>query len=217
MEVVKIEAKKRTELGKKATNTLRKEGQIPCNLYGGKENINFYAPYTSFRAMVFTPEFKLAEIVIDGKSYRAILKDLQANPVTDKVTHLDFQELVEDRHVRVDIPLKFTGTPIAAAMGGKVEQTMRRLTIMALPKDIPSEITLDVSDMDFGSVKRVKELSIPGVEIMHSATMPVARLNITRAAKEDAAAVAPAAAAATPAATKPAAAAPAAAAAPKKK
>ena len=202
MEVVKIEAQKRTDLGKKAAKTLRKQGQIPCNLYGGKENVNFYAPYSSFRPLIFTPDFKLAEINVDGKIYRAILKDLQANPVSENIDHLDFQELVEDTKVKVNVPLKFTGTPKAASMGGKVEQTMRKLTILALPKDLPSVITLDVSDMDFGSIKRIKELSLPGVEILHSSSIPVARLAVTRAVKEEAAA----AAAAAPAGAKPAAA-----------
>ena len=110
------------------------------------------------------------------------------------------------------MPLKFTGTPKAAAMGGKVEQTMRKLTIFALPKDLPAVITLDVSDMDFGAIKRIKELDMPNIEILHSPNIPIARLAITRAAKEEAAATA--AAAAAPA--KGAKAAPAAAAAPKK-
>jgi large subunit ribosomal protein L25 len=206
MEVVKIEAQKRTELGKKATNVLRKQGQIPCNLYGGKENLNFYAPYASFRPLIFTPDFKLAEITVDGVTYRAILKDLQANPVNEHIDHLDFQELVDDRKVKVNVPLKFVGTPKAAAMGGKVEQTMRKLTVLGLPKDLPSVITMDVSDMDFGSIKRIKELSIPGIEILHSPNIPVARLQVTRAVKEEAAAAAAPAAAAKPAAAAPAAA-----------
>jgi large subunit ribosomal protein L25 len=205
MEVVKITAQKRTDLGKKATKALRKQGNIPCNLYGGKDNINFFAPYASFRSLIFTPDFKIAEISLDGQVYRAIVKDLQADPVSDSISHLDFQELVEDKKVKVSVPLKFTGTPKAAAMGGKVEQTMRKLNVLALPKDLPSVITLDVSDMDFGSIKRIKELSLPGVEILHSPNIPVARLNVTRAAKEEAAAAAPAAAAPAAAAAKPAA------------
>ncbi len=200
MEVVKIEAKKRTDLGKKAAKTLRNQGQIPCNLYGGKENVNFYAPYASFKSLIFTPDFKLAEIIVDGTTYRAILKDLQANPVNENIDHLDFQELVETKKVKVNVPLKFTGTPKAAAMGGKVEQTMRKLTVLAFPKDLPSVITMDVSDMDFGSIKRIKELSLPGVEILHSPNIPVARLAVTRAVKEEAAAAAAPAKAAAPAA-----------------
>ncbi len=196
MEVVKIEAQLRTDLGKKASKGLRKQGNIPCNLYGGKENVNFYAPASSFKAIIFTPDFKLAEISVGGKTYRAILKDLQAEPVTDRIDHLDFQELVDDKPVKVAVPLKFTGTPKAAAMGGKVEQTMRKLNILALPKDLPSVITLDVSDMDFGHIKRIKELSVPGVTILHSQSIPVARLQVTRAVKEEAAAAAKAAPAA---------------------
>jgi large subunit ribosomal protein L25 len=194
MEVVKIEAQLRTDLGKKGSKSLRNEGMIPCNLYGGKENINFYAPASSFKSLIFTPDFKLAEITIAGKAYKAIVKDLQADPVTDTITHLDFQELVDDREVKVEVPLKFTGTPKAAAMGGKVEQVLRKLKIMALPKNLPNVIKLDVSDMDFGSIKRIKEITLEGVEILHAPNMPVARLAITRAVKEEAAAAAAAAA-----------------------
>jgi large subunit ribosomal protein L25 len=190
METVKIEATLRTDLGKKASTALRHAGNVPCNLYGGNGNVNFYAPVASFKSIVYTPDFKLAEIVVDGKSYKAIMKEGQFDPITEKIKHLDFQELVDGVKVKVDVPLKFTGTPKAAAMGGKVEQTMRKLTVLALPKDLPSVITLNVADMDFGSVKRIKELSIPGVTILHSPNIPVARLAITRAVKEEAAAAA---------------------------
>ncbi|MFN8308547.1 MAG: 50S ribosomal protein L25 [Chitinophagales bacterium] len=202
METVHIKAELRKSNGKKAAKDLRTQGMVLGNLYGGKENVQFYAPYASFRAIVYTPDFKLAAIEIDGKTYKAILKELQFDPITDMVKHLDFQELVEDKPVRVEVPLRFTGTPKAAAMGGKVEQTMRKLSIFALPKDLPNTITIDVSDMDFGSIKRMKELSVPGVKILHSPNIPIARLAITRAVKEEAAAAAaakPAAGAAAPA------------------
>jgi large subunit ribosomal protein L25 len=194
MEVVKIEAHKRTDLGKKATKALRGQGMIPCNLYGGKENINFYAPHISFKALIFTPEFKLVEISLEGHTYRAIMKELQSHPVSDSVIHLDFQELIDDVPVSVQVPVTFFGVPKGAAMGGKVEQTMRKLTISALPKDLPSEIRMDVSDMDFGSIKRIKEMNLPGVTILHSPSIPIARMAIPRAAKEAAAKEAAAAA-----------------------
>ncbi|MFN8277857.1 MAG: 50S ribosomal protein L25 [Chitinophagales bacterium] len=200
METVNIKAELRTAKGKKAAKELRSKDMILGNLYGGKENIAFYAPYASFKGIVYTPDFKLAAIEVGGKTYKAILKELQFDPVTDKVKHLDFQELVEDKPVKVEVPLRFTGTPKAASMGGKVEQTMRKLSILALPKNLPNAITVDISDMDFGSIKRIKELSVDGVKILHSPNIPFARLAITRAVKEEAAA------AAAPAAAKPAAA-----------
>lgn len=190
MEVVKIEGKIRKDLGKKHSKSLRNQGVVPCNLYGGKENLNFEAPYASFKSLVYSSAFKTAEISIDGKVFRAFLKELQFHPVTDKVIHLDFQELVDDVPVRTELPLTLKGTPIAAAMGGKVEQTLKRLRVEALPKNLVEEVVLDISDMDFGSVKRVKDLQQNGVKFLHQDAIPVARLAITRAVKEEAAAAA---------------------------
>jgi large subunit ribosomal protein L25 len=134
------------------------------------------------------------EISLEGHTYRAIMKELQSHPVSDSVIHLDFQELIDDVPVSVQVPVTFFGVPKGAAMGGKVEQTMRKLTISALPKDLPSEIRMDVSDMDFGSIKRIKEMNLPGVTILHSPSIPIARMAIPRAAKEAAAKEAAAAA-----------------------
>src|SRR5580698_8595167 len=111
METVVINGTPRTELGKKATRALRRAGNVPCNIYGGKETLNFYAPAAAFRKLIYTPDFKFAEIQLDGKSYRAIVKDSQFEPVNDSMLHLDFQELNEDVKVKVAIPLRLKGTP----------------------------------------------------------------------------------------------------------
>ena len=108
MEKVVINGTPRTELGKKATRALRKAGNVPCNLYGGKETLNFYAPLTEFRKLIYTPDFRLAEINLSGKTYSAIVKDSQFAPVNDSLLHLDFQELVETSKVKVFIPLRLT-------------------------------------------------------------------------------------------------------------
>ena len=206
METVVINGTPRTELGKKATRALRKAGNVPCNLYGGKETLNFYAPVTEFRKLIYTPDFRLAEINLNGKAYKAIVKDSQFEPVNDSLLHLDFQELVDDVKVKVYIPLRFTGTPKGIILGGKLEQAFRKLHILALPKDIPSEVVIDVTDMGLGSIKRIKELEVPGVTFLHSPSYPFAKVQVPRKVVE----VAATAAAATPAAGAPAAAAPAA-------
>ncbi|CAG0899555.1 unnamed protein product, partial [Darwinula stevensoni] len=137
----------RTELGKKAAKALRKQGLVPCNLYGGKETINFSAPYTSLQPIVFTPAFKIAEIELNGKKIKAITKELQFDPVKDTIKHVDFQELVDEVKVKVEVPLKLNGVPAEVAMGAKLEQTMRKLKIFALPKHLPEVIVVEVGDL----------------------------------------------------------------------
>jgi large subunit ribosomal protein L25 len=201
METIVVNGTPRTELGKKATRALRRAGNVPCNLYGGKETLNFYAPVSSFRKLIYTPDFRLAEISVDGKTYRAIVKDLQFESVKDELLHIDFQELVEGVKVKVSVQLKLNGTPKGIISGGKLEQAFRRITVLALPKDLPSVIEVDVTDMDLGSIKRIKDIVIPGVTILHSPMNPFAKVMIPRAVKEEPVATAAAApAGATPAA-----------------
>ncbi len=209
MEKVVINGTPRTELGKKATRALRKAGNTPCNIYGGKETLNFYAPTSSFRKLIFTPDFRVAEINLDGKTYTAIVKDSQYEPVNDALLHLDFQELVDTVKVKVAIPLRLKGTPKGITDGGVLETVFKKLHILALPKDIPSVIEVDVTTMQLGDIKRIKDIELPGVTILHSPSNPFARVQIPRAVKEEApvaAAAAAPAAGATPAAAAPAAA-----------
>jgi len=203
METVVINGTPRTELGKKATRALRKAGNVPCNLYGGKETLNFYAPVSAFKKLIYTPEFRLAEISLGGKTYKAILKESQFEPVKDVLLHIDFQELVDNVKVKVNVPLHLSGTPKGVANGGKLEQVLKRVSIIALPKDLPSHITVDVSAMDNGDIKRLRDISVPGVTFLLADSNPLARVNVPRQVKEDAAAAA--APAAAPAAAAPAA------------
>ena len=203
MEKVVINGTPRTELGKKATRALRKAWNTPCNLYGGKETLNFYAPTSSFRKLIYTPDFRVAEINLDGKTYTAIVKDSQYEPISDALLHLDFQEMVDNVKLKVAIPLRLKGTPKGITDGGVLEVVFKKLHILALPKDIPNVIEVDITTMQLGDIKRIKDIELPGVTILHSASNPFARVQIPRAVKEEApvaAAAAAPAAGATPAA-----------------
>ena len=209
METVVINGTPRTELGKKATRALRKAGNVPCNLYGGKETLNFYAPVTEFRKLIYTPDFRAAEINLNGNTYKAIVKESQFEPVKDSLMHLDFQELQDNVKVKVYIPLILKGTPKGIISGGRLEQSFRKLHILAFPKDIPNEVVIDVTDMDLGSIKRIKDIEIPGVTFLHVPANPFAKVQIPRTVVEvapvAAAAAAPAAGATPAAAAAPAA------------
>src|SRR5690606_27826278 len=133
MKSVKIEGTRRTELGKKATRQLRSEGMVPGVIYGS-ENIHFSAPQMAFRPLVYTPEFQLAEVTIDGKTYRCILKDLQFDVVTDELNHIDLLELNDDRKVVANLPLKFVGTSEGVKAGGRFVPKLKTLKVRTYPK-----------------------------------------------------------------------------------
>ena len=120
MKTITIEGQLRTETGKKVTRQLRSQGLVPGVIYGGAQEINFSAPVLAFKPLVYTPDFQLAEIKVDGNSYRCILKDVQLNKVTDELAHLDFLQLVEDKKVIATIPIKFTGVAAGVKGGGKL-------------------------------------------------------------------------------------------------
>ena len=119
MKKIAISAEKRTELGKKSTRDLRKANHVPCVMYGGAEVIHFHAHENDFRHMVYTPNAYIVEINLSGKLYKAVMKDLQFHPVNDKLVHIDFVEVFEDRPVVMEIPIKLTGAAIGLKDGGK--------------------------------------------------------------------------------------------------
>lgn len=188
METVVVTGTPRTELGKKATRALRKAGNVPCNIYGGAETLNFYAPVTAFKKLIYTPEFRLAEVQLNGKSYKAIVKETQFDPVKDELLHVDFQELVDTTPVKISVPVRLKGTAKGAALGGKVEQVQRRLNVLALPKDLVSGIDLDITELDLGGILRISDLKTENLTYLLSDSNPVARMAVPRAAKGEAAA-----------------------------
>jgi len=187
METIIIKGTARTELGKKATRALRAAGNVPCNLYSNEGNINFYAATNQFKKLIYTSDFKIAQVEIDGKTYNAIVKEIQFEPVKDILNHLDFQVLVPGKPVKVSLPLKLKGTPKGATVGGKLEQTMKRLNVLAVPESLRESIELNVEDMDLGNIKRIKDIELNGIELLHSPSIPVVRMDVPRAAKEAAA------------------------------
>ncbi len=212
MKTITIEGHLRTETGKKATQQLRSQDMVPGVIYGGAEEVNFYAPAAAFKSLVYTGDFQLTEIKAGSKSYKCILKDLQFDKVSDALTHVDLLELVEDKKVIATIPLKFTGTAKGVKDGGKLITKMKALKIKSLPKHLKENIEVDLTNLELNGNIRVEDVKEPNYEIMNSPRIPLASVVLTRQLKQEEAA-APTAAAA-PAA--PAAAAPKAAAAAKK-
>ena len=185
MKSVKIEGKKRSDLGKKATRQVRSEEQVPCVIYGGKEAIHFTAPVLSFRPLVYTPDFQLAEITIDGTTYRTIMKDLQFDVVTDSLNHIDFLELIEDRKVIANLPLKFVGQPEGVKAGGRLEIKVKTLKVRAYPKDLRENLEVSIDTLKIGENLRVEDVKVAAdMEIMNSPRIPIASVVTTRALRQ---------------------------------
>ena len=214
MRSITIEGQLRTESGKKATRQLRSQQLVPGVIYGGAKEINFSTPAASLKDIVYTPNFMLAEIKIDGTTYRCILKDLQFDKVTDLLAHVDFLELVEDKKVVATLPLKFVGTPAGVKAGGKLMTKMKSLKVKTFPKYLKEFIDVDINKLELNENIRVEDVKLENMEVLNSPRIPIASVTMTRQLKQDEATVpkvaaagaattaAPAAAAAAPAAKK---------------
>ena len=213
MKTITIEGQLRTGFGKSATRQLRSQELVPGVIYGGAEEINFHAPAAAFRTLVYTPSFQIAEVKLDSKTYRTILKDLQFDKVNDKLIHIDLLELVEDKKVIAEIPLKFIGTSKGVKDGGKLITKMKSLKVKTYPKYLKEQIEVSIDNLELNGNIRVEDVKIDNYEILNSPRIPVASVVLTRQLKQEeavtpatAAAKAPAAAAAkAPAAAAPAA------------
>jgi large subunit ribosomal protein L25 len=213
MKSITIEGNLRTGFGKSATRQLRSQELVPGVIYGGAQDINFHAPAAAFRKLVYTPSFQIAEVTLEGKTYRTILKDLQFNKVDDSLIHVDLLELVEDKKVVAEIPLKFTGVSIGVKDGGKLITKMKSLKVKTYPKYLKEQIEVSIDGLELNGNIRVEDVKLDNYEILNSPRIPIASVVLTRQLKqEEAAAPAAAAPAAAKGAAAPAAAAPAAAA-----
>ena len=204
MKSITIEGQLRTESGKKATRHIRSQQNVPGVIYGGKTEINFSAPAAAFRGIIYTPEFMLADVKIDGNSYRCILKDIQFDKVTDALIHVDFLQLVDDKKVIATLPLKFTGTPAGVRAGGKLVLKMKSLKIKTLPKYLKEHIEVDITNLNLNENLRVQDVPSENMEVLNSPRIPIASVTMTRQLKQEEAAAPKAAApaAAAPAAKK---------------
>ena len=163
---------------------MRSTGHIPAELYGGDGNNHFTVEIKDIKQLIYTPDFQLANIHLEGKQHKAILKDVQFHPITDEVLHIDFQELVEDRKLKVEVPVIFEGVSPGVKAGGKLIQLMRKVKIKAFPKDLIDNVKLDISETNLGQSVRIRDIQVPDtIEIMNSPSIPVASIEIPRALK----------------------------------
>ncbi len=183
MKSITIKGSKRESVGKVATKALRNAGRVPCVLYGGGESYHFSAQELDFNKLVYTPNAHTVEIILDDKTkINAILQDIQFHPLTDKILHVDFYQLFEDKEISMNIPVKIEGSaPGVLNSGGVLSINKRKLRIKSLPKDLPDFITVDISNLELGNKLYTSELQNESYTILHPDNTVVCQVRTSRA------------------------------------
>ena len=183
MKSITIKGSKRESVGKAATKALRNADKVPCVLYGGENAIHFSAEEKAFKNLVYTPNVYTATIELEGeKAITCILQDIQFHPVTDKILHLDFYQLFDDKEVTMEIPVKLVGNAPGVIIGGALRFPKRKLKVKALPANLPDTIEADISKLEIGDKLFVSEVNAPDCTILHPENTVVAQVRMSRAA-----------------------------------
>lgn len=195
MKTLELNATPRADFGKKAANSIRKAGNVPCVLYGGEETIHFQLKEEDSRSLLYSPNVYLVQLNIAGKKYTSILKEAQYHPVKDSTLHLDFLEVFENKPIVVELPVKLNGLAVGVRAGGKLSLDMRKLRVKGLYKNVPEILEIDVTNIELGKTIQVASLHFDNLELMNAKNAVVCAVKMTRAATSsaaDAAAAAPA-------------------------
>lgn len=197
MKEINVTGQKRTDLGKKASKELRKQGLVPCNIYGEKKNADgkpeamaFAIPMSELRKLVYTPHIYVINLIIDGESHTAVMKELQFHPVTDALLHVDFYEVNDQKPLTIGIPVKLVGLAQGVRDGGRMNLSIRKINVTAPYQQIPEHLDVDVTALKIGKSIKVGELSFEGLEIATPKEVIVCSIKMTRAAQQAAAAAA---------------------------
>lgn len=185
MRVVSLSGSLRENVGKKSTKALRRADLVPCVMYGKGEQKMFSVPQTQFQRILFNPEPCFVDVELNGQKYRAMVKDLQFHPVTEIVYHADFYELSEDKEVVMSIPVHTCGTSIGVMKGGRLYYKQKRLNIKALPANMPSEILIDITNLDLEHRIKVQNIETKDFAILNPRSSEVLSVNTTRAVEDE--------------------------------
>ncbi|PDS22093.1 50S ribosomal protein L25/general stress protein Ctc [Flavobacterium branchiophilum] len=182
MKSITIKGSERESVGKVATKALRNAGAVPCVLYGGNQAVHFSAEEKAFKNLVYTPNAHTVVIELEGKSYNAILQDIQVHPVSDKILHIDFFQLFDDKEITMEVPVKIVGTSKGVLAGGVLRLNTRKLKVKALPAHLPDFVEADITPLEMGNKLYVTKLATNNFKLMHPDNTVVCQVRISRAA-----------------------------------
>ncbi|MEM7173981.1 MAG: 50S ribosomal protein L25 [Bacteroidota bacterium] len=181
MKTIDIVAYKRTDLGKGSARQLRKKALLPCVLYGGKSHLHLYMNMAEANDFIYTPEVFFIKVKVGEAHYTCIVKDLQFHPVNGFPLHVDLLQIFDDKSIQMHIPIRSVGSSVGVAKGGALLKKVRKISVFALPKDIPAFIDVDVSGLDLGQTAKVKDVVAANYVIQENLSMPLITIGIPRA------------------------------------
>jgi large subunit ribosomal protein L25 len=182
MKSITIKGSERENVGKKATKAVRDAGMVPCVIYGGNQPVHFVADERAFKDLVYTPNAHTVVIELNGASFNVIMQDIQFHPVSDKILHIDFFQLSDDKEIIMEVPVKITGTSPGVLLGGVLRLNQRRLKVKALPKNLPDFVEASISELEMGNKLYVTKLETNNFKLMHPDNTVVCQVRISRAA-----------------------------------
>ena len=183
MKTFELKGTQRTDLGKKASKAYRKEGLVPCVLYGGEEVIHFTVTTDGIRKLVYTPEVYITSLELGRKKHLAVMKELQFHPVSEQLLHVDFLQVTDKKPVVIDIPVVLEGLAEGVKTGGKLSLEMRKLKVKGLHKDLPEKLVINIDNLGLGKTIQVGQLSFPNLELLNAKDNVVCAVKLTRAAR----------------------------------
>lgn len=183
MKSITIKGSERESVGKASTKAVRNAGAVPCVLYGGDQPVHFSAEEKAFKNLVYTPNVHTVVIELEGgKSYNAILQDIQVHPVSDKILHMDFYQLHDDKEITMEVPVKVTGTSPGVLLGGVLRLNQRKLKVRALPANLPDFVEADITPLEMGNKLYVTKIPTNNFRLLHPDNTVVCQVRISRAA-----------------------------------
>ncbi|WP_430614855.1 50S ribosomal protein L25/general stress protein Ctc [Flavobacterium sp. JP2137] len=184
MKSITIKGSERESVGKSATKAVRNAGLVPCVLYGGvQEAVHFTAEEKAFKSLVYTPNVHTVVIELEGgKSFNAILQDIQFHPVSGSILHMDYYQLHEDKEITMDVPVKLLGNSKGVMAGGVLNLNLRKLKVRALPANLPDFVEADITNLEMGNKLYVTDLVTNNYKVLHTDNTVVAQVRISRAA-----------------------------------
>ncbi len=185
MKTIEINGSFRKELGKKNSKELRKANNVPCVLYGGKENVHFSSHENNFTKLIYTPDAHLVKLNIEGKVFEAVLKEIQYHPVSDKIIHIDFTEVSENKPIIIGIPIKVSGDSAGVKAGGKLRIRRRSLLVKGNAGDIPEFLPVDITELKIHQSVKVGDLSFDKIELIDPAKSMVLTIATSRVAQKE--------------------------------
>ena len=185
MKSVSISGSPRENVGKKDARKSRKEGNVPCVLYGGKNHVHFVTEEKNFKKLVYSPDAYTVNLNINNNEYSAVLQEIQYHPVSEAIIHADFLEIFPDKPVVIHVPVSVTGVASGVLKGGRFIQKLRKLKIKALPAYLPDNISIDISPLEINDSIRVSDIKMENIILLDSPNAVVVGVRVTRVVVEE--------------------------------